>query len=176
MFSDLEMVEICGYINYEEWEQDSQTRIETLNTGKQEFPNRIRKQNSDNQNVRHNKTNLNARMQTKCRINKENHPLESKTEKVQVETKKVHKLFANIPTNNISELNELIDIGSKLVRDKIGLTLKTWMKNLARRTSKETATSKELKRKENKNQGSMLGRKVQNKTADKYDNATWRDK
>ena len=45
-FSDLEIVEIFGRINSEEYEQDPPTRIETLNIKKQEPLNRIETQNT----------------------------------------------------------------------------------------------------------------------------------
>ena len=37
---------------------------------------------------------------------------------------KINKLFANILTDNITELNELIYAGAKLVYEKIGVSLK----------------------------------------------------
>ena len=39
---------------------------------------------------------------------------------VKVETEKVNSLLKNIPTDNITELNDLIYAGAKLVGDKIG--------------------------------------------------------
>ena len=41
--------------------------------------------------------------------------------KVKVETEKVNKLSTNIPTSNITELNELTFAEVKLVRDKISI-------------------------------------------------------
>ena len=41
--------------------------------------------------------------------------------KVKVETEKVNKLLINIPTNNISEQNDLIHTRGKLIRNKIGI-------------------------------------------------------
>ena len=41
--------------------------------------------------------------------------------KVKVETEKIYILLPNIPTD-ISELNKLIYAGTKLIRDKIGMS------------------------------------------------------
>ena len=53
-----------------------------------------------------------------------------------VETEKINKLLPNIPTDNITKLNELIYAGAKLVCDKIGVPpkeleqkYKTWIEN-----------------------------------------------
>ena len=50
-FSDLEIVEICGQINSEEYQQSPLTEIEIVNTEKQEPFNRSEKQNSINRNA-----------------------------------------------------------------------------------------------------------------------------
>ena len=42
--------------------------------------------------------------------------------KVKVETEKVNRLFANIPTDNITELNEQIYAGENLVCDRVGVS------------------------------------------------------
>ena len=42
-------------------------------------------------------------------------------EKFKVETEKTNKLLTNIPTDNITESNELIYAGAKRVCDKIGV-------------------------------------------------------
>ena len=44
---------------------------------------------------------------------------------VKSETGKVNDLLTNIPTNDITELNDFIHAGAKLVREKIGVPLKT---------------------------------------------------
>ena len=49
-FFDLKIPQICRQINREEYQQDSLTQIETLNTEKQERCNSIAKENSDDQN------------------------------------------------------------------------------------------------------------------------------
>ena len=50
--------------------------------------------------------------------------------KVEVETEKVYKLLPNIQTDNISELNELIYSGAKLVCDNIGIHLRNSNRNI----------------------------------------------
>ena len=49
--------------------------------------------------------------------------------KVKVETKKVNKSLKHIPTDNITEINELIYAGEKLVRNKIGIPQKNLNRN-----------------------------------------------
>ena len=44
---------------------------------------------------------------------------------VKSETEKVDDLLTNIPTNDITELNDLIYAGTKLICEKIGVPLKT---------------------------------------------------
>ena len=48
---------------------------------------------------------------------------------VKIQTKKVNKLFTNIPTANITEQKELIYAGEKQVRDKIGVPQRNTFKN-----------------------------------------------
>ena len=43
-FSDLKVLQMCGYINKEEYQQSSQTRIKTLNSEKQESLKRKERQ------------------------------------------------------------------------------------------------------------------------------------
>ena len=43
--------------------------------------------------------------------------------KVKVTIEEINKLLKYIPTHNITELNELISAGAKLVTDKIGIPL-----------------------------------------------------
>ena len=45
-------------------------------------------------------------------------------ETVKFETEKVDDFLTNIPTNDITELNDLIDTGAKLVCEKVGVLLK----------------------------------------------------
>ena len=44
--------------------------------------------------------------------------------KLKIETEKINQILRHIPTNNITELNELIYAGAKLVREKIGIPQK----------------------------------------------------
>ena len=44
---------------------------------------------------------------------------------VKAETNKVNQVLTYISTNNIAELNELINAGEKLVREKIGIPSKS---------------------------------------------------
>ena len=44
---------------------------------------------------------------------------------VKIETETVNDLLTNIPTNSITELNDLIYVGAKLICEKIGVPLKT---------------------------------------------------
>ena len=70
-------------------------------------------------------------MQNRCCVNQENHNWkedyitirqEARLEKAKEETEKVNRLLPNIPTVNISEINQLIYSGAKLVCDKIGIS------------------------------------------------------
>ena len=47
---------------------------------------------------------------------------------LKVETNKTNQILPYIPTNNISELNELIYVGAKLVCEKIGIPSKSMKK------------------------------------------------
>ena len=49
--------------------------------------------------------------------------------KEKIETEKVNKSLANIPTGYITELNELIYAGEKLLCDKIGVPLRNLNRN-----------------------------------------------
>ena len=42
-----------------------------------------------------------------------------------METNKINQVLPHIPTNNITELNELIYAGAKLACEKIGIPLKS---------------------------------------------------
>ena len=48
---------------------------------------------------------------------------------VKAEAEKINELSTHIPTNNITELHELINSGAKLVCEKIGVTLKNTNRN-----------------------------------------------
>ena len=85
--------------------------------------------------------NVNTRNQEKHRINNKNHewiedyitiPKESRLEKSQGRYEKVYKLLKHIPTDNVTELNELIYAGAELVSDKIDISegMQTEIQNL----------------------------------------------
>ena len=50
--------------------------------------------------------------------------------KLKIEMEKISYILPYIPTNNITELNELIYAGAKLVCEKIGITSKSTKKQL----------------------------------------------
>ena len=56
LFSDFEVLEIHQQVKRGKYQQDATSRIETLNTEKQEFPERIETQNSDSRNTMHSNT------------------------------------------------------------------------------------------------------------------------
>ena len=108
-----------------------------------------------------------------------------------IETQNTEKLEAftgikqiiNIPTDNITELNKLLYTGTKLICDKIDIPQGNLNKitkpgreiQLKGQKKKKTAQiSKSAK--EGKTHKDMLGWKDQNKTADKSDNTTGRNK
>ena len=47
---------------------------------------------------------------------------------LKIETNKINQILPNIPTNNITELNELIYAGTTLVCEKIGIPSKSTKK------------------------------------------------
>ena len=49
---------------------------------------------------------------------------------MKIETEKVNQLLLNILTGNLTELNELIYAGAKLVCDKIGISLRNQKRNI----------------------------------------------
>ena len=55
--------------------------------------------------------------------------MESRQEKVKLETEKVNKVLQHISTDNITKLNELIYAGAKLISNKIGILLRNPNRN-----------------------------------------------
>ena len=51
------------------------------------------------------------------------------SETLKIETEKINHILPYIPTNNITELNELIYVGAKLVCEKIGIPSKSRKKH-----------------------------------------------
>ena len=75
---------------------------------------------------------------------------------IKVETEKIYDSLIHISTKKITELNELIYAGAKLVCEKIGFSqkkhkqkLKTWMGNSTRNAEKKSSTCKNDKTKKN---------------------------
>ena len=132
-FSDLEILEIYQQIYRQTYQQTLYTVSETLNIEKPETPN-----HTINDNDRYT---ANTKPQTLTQEEKINVEImkkiipEKKTtlpslrnqdeRTVKFETVKVNDLLTNIPENNITELNDLIYAGAKLVCEKIGVPLKT---------------------------------------------------
>ena len=117
-FFGLEILEICGQVNQEEFTQiESTKRVEMLNTDNQTT---TEPSTTTSILVQEDKTNVEL---IKKVISEHKTTLPSLRnqdwKKVQVETEKVNKLLKYIPTDNITELNELIYAGAKLVSDKI---------------------------------------------------------
>ena len=66
---------------------------------------------------------------------------------LKIETNKMNQILPNIPTNNITEVNELIYAGAKLVCENIGIpskkheeTVKTGMGNSTGNANKKKTT------------------------------------
>ena len=84
---------------------------------------------------------------------------ESMLEKLKVETEKVNKVLQYIPTDNITELSELIYTGVKLVCNKIGILLRNpnrntnpgWKINLEGQIKKLWERAKLLRKVKHKN-------------------------
>ena len=93
------------------------TVIETLNTGKLETPNQTLNDN-DHQ---HKEANSDPRRKNECRNHEKNHVWKENSivfwSTVKSETEKVNVLLTNTPTN-ITELNDLIYAGAKLICEK----------------------------------------------------------
>ena len=128
--SDLEVLEICKQVNTEEYSQDSPFPNRNTKCWKKEPPNRIKKENTENQNPKLPSTPKQMLMQDKINLELMNKILsEKKTtlpslrnldwKNVMIETEKVIKLLANILKRNATQLNELIYAGTKLTCDKI---------------------------------------------------------
>ena len=75
---------------------------------------------------------------------------------LKIETNKINHILPYIQTNNITELNELIYVGAKLVCDKIGISSKStkkqskpgWEIRLETQIKKPTKTSENDKKNE----------------------------
>ena len=68
--------EIYQQVNRKEYKQNSLREPKKLNTEKQELPNRTETHDYENWSttiLKYHKTNVNTRLQYKCKVNKENH-------------------------------------------------------------------------------------------------------
>ena len=72
------------------------------------------------------------------------HSLRNQDWTVNSETEKVNNLLTNIPTNDITEWNDLIYTGAKLVCEKIGAPLKT--KDRKSKPGRELRIESQIKR------------------------------
>ena len=139
-FSDLEIIEIQQKIN--DQQSGTNTLPGTLNNNKQKQPIRKEPPTSENENsTQPNTAQSNKPEQTlpqEQKFNLENSKRSMNSEKitlpslrniewtiVRAETNKVNQVLAYISTNNITELNELIYAGAKLVCEKIGFPSKS---------------------------------------------------
>ena len=133
-FSDLEILEICKQVNWEEYEQNPphpnrNTKYWKTRASLTQLNHKIQKTKTPHTLLH--KTNDNAtRRQNKCKVNKKNitgycftFPWEPRIEKIKIENEKINKLLPNIPVCNFTELNKLIYAGAKLVCDKIRVPL-----------------------------------------------------
>ena len=168
----------------EEYNQDSSTRIKTLNTEKS---NRIETQNSEIRNSKNSSTTKQMRtLKDKINVGLIKKIMTKKRtwlpsfrnqgwKKVKIKTENINKLLPNIPKGNITELNDLFYAWAKLVRDKIGVPLINLDRN--RKSGLDWWRNFDSKRKckGRENIRGYFGIKDQNKTADKSENATWRD-
>ena len=60
---------------------------------------------------------------------------------IKIEMEKIKKILTHIPTNNITELNELIYAGTKLVCKKIGIPTKKHEEKVTTRMGNSTANA-----------------------------------
>ena len=96
---------------------------------------------------------------------------------LKLETEKINQILPHIPTNNITELNELIYAGAKLVCEKIGILSKSTKKK-----SKpgweiwlETQIKKKLRKQariiKQKKDAEICGNRKEKATREKYSNS-----
>ena len=113
LFSDLVILEIYKQVNQEEYGQDSSTRIETLNTKRQEH--NWNAKNTDKRSIVHpsntkhkltQEDQMNIELIKKIMTGKKTTSASFRSQdwkKVKVEFKKVNESLTNIPTDNITE-------------------------------------------------------------------------
>ena len=140
-FSDLEILEIHQKIN----KQDNNTVPDSSSVVKQKQPNRNELPTSKNENAtlpnNAQPSNHKETLSQEQKINLENVKRVTNNEKttlpsliniewriLKIETNKINQVLPYISTNNITELNELIYTGAKLVSEKIGIPSKSTKK------------------------------------------------
>ena len=64
---------------------------------------------------------------------------------LKTETNKINQVLPYIPKNNITELNELIYAGAKLICEKIGIPLKSTKKKMKTKTGNSTGNADKKK-------------------------------
>ena len=168
MVSDLELLEI----HLKTHKQNYNTVPDTSSGAKQTQSNEKELQTSANENTNlPNDTLLNNQEETlsqEQKVNLENVKRIMSSEKtillslrniewktLKIETEKINHILPYIPTNNITELNELIYAGAKLVCEKIGIPSKStkkqskpgWEIRLETQIKKTTKTSPNNKKK-----------------------------
>ena len=127
------MLEIHPQIYRQTHQQTPNTITETLNTGKPETPKQTLHNNDrytantlTQKLTQEEKTNIDTMKRIMSEKKTTLPSLRSQDYmKVKSETEKVNDLLTNIPTNNITELIDLIYAGEKLVSEKNGFPLKT---------------------------------------------------
>ena len=138
-FSDLEIIEIHqkikdkqgnntlpGTSNIKKQKHPIRTEPPSLENGNPTQPNTAQPNNSEQTLSKEQKLNL---KNLKRIMNSEKTTLPSlrniEWRIVKTETNKVNQVLTSISTNNITELNELIYVGAKLVCEKIGISSKS---------------------------------------------------
>ena len=96
----------------------------------------------------HNQTNINLENEQRI-MNCEKTTLPSlrniEWRTLKIETEKINQILPYIPTNNITELNELIYAGAKLVCEKIGIPSKSTKKMIKQKKDAEICGNRKEK-------------------------------
>ena len=127
-FSDLEILEIYGHVIVNNRNKKASPRLKRKILKSKKLLTKSKLKIVKTKHHRPQYLNVNTEKQNKFRVNKEKHDWnedyitisqEPRLEKKpSVETEIVNELSINIPTGDITELNELIYVGAKLVSDK----------------------------------------------------------
>ena len=79
---------------------------------------------------------------------------------INIETNKINPVLPYIPTNNITELNELIYAGAKLVREKIGIPFKKHEEKVKTGVGNSTGNTNEKTTKTSQNDKKKRGHEI----------------